>query len=62
MKPSLRVKLAVSNILPILLLMPFLSLYLFYSLEELFSQTLLQLAAGSTFTICAWGRSSKSNG
>jgi signal transduction histidine kinase len=42
MKPSLRVKLAVSNILPILLLVPFLSLYLFYSLEELFSQALLQ--------------------
>lgn len=42
MKPSLRVKLAVSNILPILLLVPFLSLYLFYSLEALFSQTLLQ--------------------
>lgn len=42
MKPSLRLKLAVSNILPVLLLVPFLSLYLFYSLEELFSQTLLQ--------------------
>lgn len=42
MKPSLRVKLAVSNILPTLLLVPFLSLYLFYSLEALFSQTLLQ--------------------
>ncbi|GIK42927.1 MAG: hypothetical protein BroJett011_67600 [Chloroflexota bacterium] len=42
MKSSLRVKLAVSNILPVLLLVPFLSLYLFYSLEELFSQTLLQ--------------------
>jgi signal transduction histidine kinase len=42
MKLSLRVKLAVSNILPILLLVPFLSLFLFYSLEELFSQALLQ--------------------
>jgi len=28
--------------LPVLLLVPFLSLYLFYSLEELFSQALLQ--------------------
>lgn len=42
MKLSLRVKLAASNVLPVLLLVPFLSLYLFYSLEELFSQTLLQ--------------------
>ena len=39
---SLRVKLVVSNILPILLLMPLLSLYLFYTLEGFFSQKLLQ--------------------
>lgn len=39
---SLRVKLVVSNILPIVLLMPLLSLYLFYTLEEFFSQKLLQ--------------------
>lgn len=42
MKLNLHVKLVVSNTLPILLLAPFLSLFLFYSLEELFSQTLLQ--------------------
>ncbi|MCL4302555.1 MAG: HAMP domain-containing histidine kinase [Anaerolineae bacterium] len=42
MKPNLRIKLMVSNTLPIFLLAPLLSLFLFYSLEELFSQTLLQ--------------------
>jgi signal transduction histidine kinase len=42
MKPNLRIKLMVSNTLPILLLAPLLSLFLFFSLEELFSQTLLQ--------------------
>ena len=39
---SLRTKLAISNILPILLLMPLLSLYLFYALESFFTQKLLQ--------------------
>ena len=42
MRQSLRVKLILNNILPILLLMPLLSLYLFYSLESFFSQTLLE--------------------
>ncbi len=39
---SLRTKLVVSNVLPILLLAPLLSLYLFYTLEGFFSQKLLQ--------------------
>lgn len=39
---SLRTKLAIGNILPILLLMPLLSLYLFYALESFFTQKLLQ--------------------
>ena len=39
---SLRAKLAASHILPILLLMPILSLYLFYVLEDFFSASLLQ--------------------
>jgi len=39
---SLRIKLAISNVLPILLLMPLLSLYLFYSLETFFTQKMLQ--------------------
>ncbi len=39
---SLRTKLAIANILPILLMMPLLSLYLLYSLEELFTQKMLQ--------------------
>lgn len=38
---SLRTKLVVSNVLPILLLTPLLSLYLFYTLEGFFSQKLL---------------------
>lgn len=42
---SLRVKLALSNILPILFLMPLLSLYLFYSLENFFSEQLLDQLA-----------------
>ena len=42
MMQSLRAKLAVSHILPILLLMPILSLYLFYSLEKFFASSLLQ--------------------
>lgn len=44
-KQSLRVKLALSNILPILFLIPFLSLYFFYSLENFFSQKLLDQLA-----------------
>ncbi|MEZ4726119.1 MAG: ATP-binding protein [Caldilineaceae bacterium] len=39
---SLRIKFAISNVLPILLLMPLLSLYLFYSLETFFTQKMLQ--------------------
>jgi signal transduction histidine kinase len=39
---SLRTKLVIANILPILLMMPLLSLYLLYSLEELFTQKMLQ--------------------
>lgn len=39
---TLQVKFAISNVLPILLLMPLLSLYLFYSLENFFTQKLLQ--------------------
>lgn len=39
---SLRTKLAISHLLPILLLTPLLSLYLLYSLEEFFNQKLLQ--------------------
>ncbi|CAN5514939.1 hypothetical protein BH10CHL1_BH10CHL1_37180 [soil metagenome] len=39
---SLRTKLTVANILPMLLLAPLLSLYLLYSLENLFTQKLLQ--------------------
>jgi signal transduction histidine kinase len=42
MMHSLRTKLAASHILPILLLMPILSLYLFYALEGFFAQTLLK--------------------
>jgi signal transduction histidine kinase len=42
MRQSLRARLAVSHILPILLLMPILSLYLFYSLERFFASSLLQ--------------------
>jgi signal transduction histidine kinase len=42
MMQSLRARLAVSHILPILLLMPILSLYLFYSLEQFFASSLLQ--------------------
>jgi signal transduction histidine kinase len=42
MMQSLRIKLAASHILPILLLMPVLSLYLFYALEGFFAQTLLR--------------------
>ena len=38
---SLRVKFALSNILPIILLAPLLSLYLIYSLESFFTQKLL---------------------
>lgn len=41
MMRSLRVQLALSNILPILLLMPLLSLYLLYSLENFFTPKLL---------------------
>ncbi|MGB8643772.1 MAG: HAMP domain-containing sensor histidine kinase [Anaerolineae bacterium] len=39
---SLRAKLALSHILPILLLIPLLSLYLLYTLEDFYSQNLLQ--------------------
>lgn len=39
---SLRTKLAISHVLPILLLMPLLSLYLLYSLENFFTASLLQ--------------------
>jgi signal transduction histidine kinase len=39
---SLRTKLAVANVLPILLLMPILSLYLLSTLEEFYTQKLLQ--------------------
>ncbi|CAN5691304.1 hypothetical protein BH10CHL1_BH10CHL1_28380 [soil metagenome] len=39
---SLRTRLALSHLLPILLLTPLLSLYLLYSLEEFFNQKLLQ--------------------
>ena len=39
---SLRTKLTIANILPILLIAPLLSLYLLYSLENLFTQKLLQ--------------------
>lgn len=39
---SLRVKFALSHLLPILLLMPLFSLYLFYSLENFFTQKLVQ--------------------
>ena len=42
MMHSLRVKLALSHALPFLLLMPMLTLYLFYSLEDFFNQNLLQ--------------------
>ncbi|MBI5032138.1 MAG: HAMP domain-containing protein [Chloroflexi bacterium] len=42
MMQSLRVKLALSHALPFLLLMPILTLYLFYSLEDFFNQNLLQ--------------------
>jgi two-component system sensor histidine kinase BaeS len=42
MMQSLRIRLAASHILPILLLLPVLSLYLFYALEGFFAQTLLQ--------------------
>ena len=42
MMQSLRVKLALSHTLPFLLLMPMLTLYLFYSLEDFFNQNLLQ--------------------
>ncbi len=42
MMHSLRTKLVASHILPILLLIPILSLYLFYVLEEFFSTSLLQ--------------------
>ena len=42
MMQSLRVKLALSHTLPFLFLMPILTLYLFYSLEEFFNQNLLQ--------------------
>lgn len=45
MMRSLRVKFAFSHILPILLLSPLLSLYLLYSLEEFFTQKLLQQLA-----------------
>ena len=39
---SLRTKLAVANILPILILMPLLTLYLLYTLEELFADKMLE--------------------
>lgn len=39
---SLRTKLAISHVLPILILMPLLSLYLLYSLENFFTASLLQ--------------------
>jgi len=42
MRLSLRAKLAASHILPILLLMPVLSLYLLYSLEGFFTQSLVR--------------------
>jgi signal transduction histidine kinase len=42
---SLRTKLTIANILPILLLMPLLSLYLLYTLEEFYTQKLLQRLA-----------------
>jgi signal transduction histidine kinase len=42
MMRSLRAKLAASHMLPILLLMPILSLYLFYVLEDYFAASLLQ--------------------
>jgi signal transduction histidine kinase len=42
MMHSLRAKLAASHILPIFLLMPALGLYLLYSLEDFFTQALLQ--------------------
>jgi signal transduction histidine kinase len=42
MMQSLRAKFAASHILPILLLLPILSLYLFYALEGFFAQTLLK--------------------
>jgi two-component system sensor histidine kinase BaeS len=42
MMQSLRIRFAASHILPILLLLPVLSLYLFYALEGFFAQTLLQ--------------------
>jgi hypothetical protein len=42
---NLRTKLALSNTLPVLFLMPLLSLYLFYSLENFFSQKLLDQLA-----------------
>jgi signal transduction histidine kinase len=42
---SLRTKLTIANILPILLLMPLLSLYLLYTLEDFYTQKLLQRLA-----------------
>ena len=39
---TLRTKLTIANILPILVLTPLLSLYLLYSLENWFTQKLLQ--------------------
>jgi signal transduction histidine kinase len=39
---NLRTKLAVSHLLPVLLLMPLLSLYLLYSLENFFTQNLIR--------------------
>jgi signal transduction histidine kinase len=42
---SLRTRLTIAHILPILLLMPLLSLYLLYTLEEFYTQKLLQRLA-----------------
>lgn len=50
---SLRTKLALSHIVPILLLAPLLSLYLIYSLEEFFTQKLLQQLTQQTRLIFA---------
>lgn len=50
---SLRAKLALSHVLPILLLTPLLSLYLIYSLEEFFTQELLQQLTQQTHLLFA---------
>jgi signal transduction histidine kinase len=48
---SLRTKLTIAHILPILVLMPFLNLYLLYSLEQFFTQKLLQRLSDQAYLL-----------